>query len=66
MARFCPSRAFILDLGGNGGLLSILFCPRFLAILALDQFTTVQVNCTLITVRPLRFCRVGVRGDRRR
>ena len=33
MARFCPSRGFILDLGGRGGrgmgvCCSILFCPR--------------------------------------
>ena len=30
MARFCSSRAFILDLGGGGmGVCcSILFCPR--------------------------------------
>ena len=28
MARFCPSRGFILDLGGMGVCCSILFCPR--------------------------------------
>ena len=28
MARFCPSRAFILDLGGMGVCCFILFCPR--------------------------------------
>ena len=28
MARFCPSRAFILGLGGMGVCCSILFCPR--------------------------------------
>ena len=28
MACFCPSRAFILDLGGMGVCCSILFCPR--------------------------------------
>jgi len=31
MARFCPSRGVILDLGGGGGMgvcCSILFCPR--------------------------------------
>ena len=28
MARFCPSRAFILDLGEMGVCCSILFCPR--------------------------------------
>ena len=28
MVRFCPSRAFILDLGGMGVCCSILFCPR--------------------------------------
>ena len=32
MTRFCPSRGFILDWGGGGGMgvcCSILFCPRF-------------------------------------
>ena len=28
MARFCPSRGFILDLGRMGVCCSILFCPR--------------------------------------
>ena len=28
MARFCPLRTFILDLGGMGVCCSILFCPR--------------------------------------
>ena len=28
MARFCPSRGFILDLGGMGVCCSILFCQR--------------------------------------
>ena len=33
MARICPSRAFILDLGGMGVCGSILFCPRLSEIL---------------------------------
>ena len=28
MARFCPSRGFILDLGGDGGLLFHLFLSK--------------------------------------
>ena len=31
MARFCPSCAFILDLGGMGVCCSVLFCPRLQA-----------------------------------
>ena len=44
MARFCPSRGFILDLGGMGVCCSILFCPR-LQLQAINRSVSALETC---------------------
>ena len=43
MVRFCPSRAFILDLGGMGVCCSILFWPRLYFVLVL-MFARISIS----------------------
>ena len=48
MARFYPSRAFILDLGGDGGLLFHFILSKIVALPNLLCLYTIPDNCHVI------------------
>ena len=49
MARFCPSRAFILDLGGDGGLLFHFILSKIVAKLRSEISRRADVSFPVFT-----------------